>query len=417
MPSPNPSSTVTFAPETTHPPPPPSRAPHPPNAEQKQRSGALVRVIRRAIADNNGWLGFDRYMHLALYTAKLGYYSAGAGQLGAAGDFITAPLLGRHFATCMARQCAEILANLPPTATKTIVEFGAGTGVMTGDLLTALADQNALPQQYWVVETSAALAQHQRANLPAEWHGLVRWVTQLSAPITGVLIANELLDALPVKRFVVEDDACVHELGVACGRDGFIWAASPEAMPAMQPNQWPASLAPGYTSELGLQAQAWVRSMATRLAAGAMCIVDYGFPAAAYYHPDRTGGTLMCHYRHTCHTDAFFYPGLQDITAHVDFSALARVGVASGLTLAGYCNQAAFLLALGLLDEYTRAHAALATATPDPAAQRATLMMAQQIKKLTLPHEMGELFKVIAFTRDCPLPLRGFSHQNHDTRL
>ena len=354
---------------------------------------------------------------MALYEPGMGYYQAGSAKIGEAGDFITAPETGSLFASCLAGQCAEILHRCLP-GDRIIVEFGAGSGRLALDLLDELEKCDALPDRYLVVETSPDLAKIQRQRFAAEdrFRDLVHWSEDLPESITGVVIGNELLDALPVIRFEVGDDGTVSELGVVVGEGGeFRWQTSP--MP-LDPNRHKAlierlgdvSKLSGYRSEAGLQGEAWVREVAGRLKQGAIILADYGFPESEYYHPDRRDGTLMCHFQHTVHPDPFRYPGSQDITAHVDFSAVARAGSSAGMTVAGFATQGQFLLALDLLDLYQAAIEACGIGAD-------TLVLSGEIKKLTLPHEMGELFKVLVLTREIDPALRGFSRQNMAGRL
>ncbi len=401
----------------------------------------------QAHKNKQGWIGFERFMQRVLYSPGLGYYANGSLKFAAGGDFITAPELGNLFATCLARQCAEVLAYCENPAERVIVEFGAGTGKLALDLLTALdapnhqhtgdkssGAQSKLPSRYFIVETSADLIQRQGemlANAPARIKEIVCWVSELPARVSGVILANELLDAMAVKCFEVrcfdanqradiegDIDGDIYELGVAWRDEKFVWQGGENPLPARLSETVAARLGAcqkidGYRSEIGLQGEAWVRSMAGRLEQGAIIVCDYGFSQAQYYHPDRVAGTLMCHYQHTAHADPFANIGLQDVTAHVNFSAIAAAGIEGGLDLEGYATQAQFLLSLGLLEQY---EARMSLGEID----KESLMMAQEIKKLTLPHEMGELFKVMAFSRglgNLPSGLSGFARQNNVGRL
>ena len=352
--------------------------------------------IRTAIRAAGGAIPFSRYMELALYAPGLGYYSAGARKFGAAGDFVTAHELSPLFSRCVARQCAEVLAAVPGGS---ILELGAGSGVMAADTLLELQALDKLPAEYLILEVSADLRERQRQTLIAKATALasrVRWLDELPNDFEGVMLGNEVLDALPVERFLKRtggfDEYCVTTEG-----DGFTWSTRPAGemlaatLTAFE-TTLPEPLQPGYVSEINLGVMPLVSSLAAALRRGALLLMDYGYPRTAYYHPERSMGTLMCHYRQRAHADPFLYPGLQDITAHVDFTAVAEAGTASGLELAGYTTQAHFLLALAIAS----------LAGPD-------LKAVQQVKLLTLPEEMGERFKAIGFTKGIETALSGFA--------
>ena len=359
-------------------------------------SRRLAEHIRAAIQAAGGMIPFGRYMELALYAPGLGYYSAGARKFGAAGDFITAPELSPLFSRCLARQCAEVLAEVPQGS---ILELGAGSGVMAADMLLELQALGALPAEYLILEVSAELKERQRQTLNAKATALasrVRWLEELPSGFSGVMVGNEVLDALPVERFLKRpggfDEYCVREEG-----EGFAWDTRPAgeqlaATLAAFETTLAAPLAAGYVSEINLSVMPLISGLAAALERGALLLMDYGYPRAAYYHPERSMGTLMCHYRQRAHDDPFLYPGLQDLTAHVDFTAVAEAGTSSGLDLAGYTTQAHFLMALGV--------AGLAGAD---------MRAAQQVKLLTLPEEMGERFKAIGFTKGIETVLSGFT--------
>ncbi len=370
------------------------------------RSAALAERIRAEITRDDG-IEFSRFMELALYAPRLGYYTSGARVFGAGGDFVTAPELGSLFGTCLGRQCAEVLAAL---GSGDILEFGAGTGRLACDVLLELERAGRLPRHYQIVELSPELRTRQRAAIVAAAPHLVdrvRWLTTLPAPgYRGVVIANEVIDAMPVTRFRVLAQG-VGALYVLWDGQRFVDQVRPVGTPridGVDVNTLPV----GYTSEVCPRAGAWLRTVAQLCAQAAVLVIDYGFPAREYYHPDRCQGTLMCHYRHRAHTDPYCNIGLQDITAHVDFSALAVVGAESGFEVAGYTQLAPFLMALGVTD-------AVAARAYDNEWQRVTVV--QELKKLTLPFEMGELFKVIAFTKECDVELKGFSLLDHRGRL
>ncbi|MEK7323620.1 MAG: SAM-dependent methyltransferase [Pseudomonadota bacterium] len=384
----------------------------PPGAEAEAHSARLRELIVAEIAAAGGAISFARFMELALYAPGLGYYSAGARKFGAAGDFITAPELSPLFARCVARQCAQVLHGL---GQGDVLEVGAGSGVLAADLLAALAELGSLPEQYFILELSADLRERQqrllRERVP-EWSSRVVWLNRLpAAPFRGVVLANELLDALPVHLFTIAEMG-PRELLVGETGGTLQWRLAPltdarlqTRIDAIHQELSEEQLPAGYTSEINLAAEAWLRSMADVLQAGAILLIDYGFPRREYYHPQRAGGTLMCHYRHRAHGDPLIMLGLQDITAHLDFTALAEAALEVDLTVAGYTTQGAFLLATGITEQLA------ATA----AAQQ--LQRAQEVKKLTLPHEMGELFKVMALTRGVDEPLLGFAWRDLRTKL
>lgn len=389
-------------------PPPPRPAPLPsPSDEERATSERLRDVIREAI-EPEGHIPFSRFMELALYAPGLGYYAAGKQKFGASGDFVTAPDAYPLFGRCLARTAKAVLAGC---GGGDILEAGAGSGRLAATLLNELAALDALPRSYQILELSTELRARQAATLKHEapaFFDRVRWLERLPpAGFRGLMLGNELLDAMPVERFRVEADGGVRRLGVTWREDGFAWTEM-SASEAMRARIAPLGLAPGYTSEIGLVAEAWVRSMAERLAAGALLLIDYGFPRAEFYHPDRDAGTLMCHYRHRTHADPLILVGLQDVTAHVDFTAVAEAGADTGLDLLGYTSQAAFLIAGGL--------AALGRES-DPGDARTHLELTRQIKKLTLPHEMGELYKAIALGRGLEGGLEAFMLQDRRGRL
>jgi SAM-dependent MidA family methyltransferase len=376
-----------------------------PAPDELARSRELCALIHREIDAAGGAMSFTTFMERALYAPGLGYYSAPQPKFGAAGDFITAPELSPLFGRCVANQIAQVLNQL---GRGDILEAGAGSGVLAAELLLALEALKHLPQRYFILELSAALrAQQQRTLEQRAPHLLerVHWLEELPAPgFRGVILANELLDAMPVARFRVSDKAIVEQY--VCNDDtGFAWCERP-VNPTVAARVAPLALGNDYVSEIGLHADAWVRSLSVRLEQGIMLLLDYGFPRAEFYHPQRMQGTLMCHYRHRAHSDPLILVGLQDITAHVDFTAVAEAGTEAGLALFGYTSQAAFLIGCGLTEmavEYIDLHP--------------QLEQAQSISKLTAPHEMGELFKVIALGRGVQAPLRGFIVQDRRSRL
>jgi SAM-dependent MidA family methyltransferase len=355
-----------------------------PEPEALAASDALLQRIRRELASGGNWIGFARYMELALYEPGLGYYAGGAAKLGAPGDFATAPELGPLYARTLARQVAQLLQ--PGEA---VLEFGAGSGALAEALIAELS-----PESYFILETSAELRARQEARLGAR----ARWLDRLPEKFRGVMLANEVADAMPVHA-VAWRAGGIFERGVAEVQGRLAWedrAAAGELLAAARKLQVPVP----YESEIGLAARAWMKLIAARLERGAILVVDYGFPAREFYHPQRAGGTLMCHYRHRAHGDPFFHPGLQDITAHVDFSALARAARDGGLEVLGYANQAQFLVNCGITKVLGREDAADAARYAPRAAEA---------HKLLSPAEMGEMFKVLAVGRGVEHPLLGFA--------
>jgi len=385
---------------------PDPRALPPPTAEEQAHSTRLQQRLREEIAARGGSISFARFMELALYAPGLGYYAAGKHKFGAPGDFITAPEMGSLFARCLARPCRSILAQL---GGGDILEAGAGSGALAADLLLELEALGRLPERYLILELSNELRDRQAETLRRQAPHLlehIRWLDTLPRSFRGMVLANELLDAMPVERFRIAEDG-VRQLHVAWQNDRFCWQEKP-ADEAIRRRIEPLALPPGYNSEINLQAEAWVRSVADILEQGAMLLVDYGFPRAEFYHPQRSDGTLMCHYRHRAHDNPLALVGLQDVTAHVDFTAIAEAGTGAGLSLLGYTSQAAFLIGCGLEQ--------LMSAS-DPEDVRAHLELTQQVKKLTSPHEMGELYKVIALGRGIQETFPGFAVHDRRGRL
>lgn len=339
----------------------------------------MLARLREEIDRSGGWISFARYMEIVLYDPRLGYYAGGAQKFGAAGDFVTAPELGGLFGRTLARQLAELA--LP------ILEFGAGSGALAD----VLAAHVALP--YEILETSSDLRARQQARLGNR----ARWLDRLPGRIRGVVLANEVLDAMPVHALAWRDRG-VMERGVTFSNGRLSWQERPASGSLLEEAKGIA-VAPPYESEIGLVGRAWMREIAERLDEGVIFVIDYGFPRHEYYHPQRATGTLMCHYRHQAHADPFAHPGDEDITAHVDFTALAEAASDAGLEVLGYATQAQFLVNCGITD-------VLAEANIDNALRYAPL--AAEAQKLLSPAEMGELFKVLAVGRGVKGPLMGF---------
>jgi SAM-dependent MidA family methyltransferase len=359
-----------------------------PDAGALAASRALLDRVAAELAAHENWISFARYMQLALYEPGLGYYSGGNRLFGDAGDFVTAPELSPLFARTLARQVAELLQ--PGDA---VLEFGAGSGALAHELLGALGDP-----PYLILETSPGLRARQRERLGTR----VRWIDRLPKNFRGVMLANEVVDALPVHalawtdRGIVERGVCANEGELAwCERPahGEVLAAAAKIDVALPPSG-------RYQSELGLAAQGWMRAVGESLERGALIVIDYGFPQHEYYHPQRSNGTLMCHYRHRAHGDPFHLPGLQDITAHVDFSALAATARDCRLEVLGYSSQARFLVNCGITELLASLDAS-DVARYAPAASAAN--------RLLSPGEMGELFKVLAAGRGPARALCGFA--------
>jgi SAM-dependent MidA family methyltransferase len=378
--------------------------------EEAQHSASVAALIAAETTAAGGWLSFERFMELALYAPGLGYYSAGSSKIGSGGDFVTAPETSDLFSVCLARQCEQVLSRTGGE----ILELGAGTGRMAGALLEALATLGRLPSRYAILEVSADLAERQRTRLqqlPPQLRGRLVWLDRLpERPLDGVILANEVVDALPCRRFTCRGSG-IRELGIALAEgeapvgfreqfgpaDPLLAQACRELRAAL-----PATLPEGYTSEVCLQVAPWIASLGASLGRGAILISDYGLPRRHYYHPQRVSGTLRCHFRQRAHDDPCINVGVQDITAWVDFTRVAEAARTADLEVSGFATQAAFLLSLGL--------ETLVAEAPQ-GVQHAKL--AGEARRLIMPEEMGEAFKVMALTRGCDAePLMGFTLQD-----
>ncbi len=367
-----------------------------PSADALIASRALQALIAEEIARHSGWISFSRFMELALYAPGLGYYSGGAAKLGKDGDFTTAPEITPLFGQTLAQVAAAVLDQ----TTAQIVEFGAGTGKLARDLLHELTTMGVHIDSYAIVELSGELRERQEAML-VDFPQVV-WLDRLPEAFCGLIIGNEVLDAMPV-HLVVKNANGWEERGVGIDDGKFVYLdrLCNEELLAQIPHA--EKLPPGYLTEVHPIAGGFMKSVSESICAGythsgnggALMMIDYGFPAHEYYLPQRSQGTLMCHYRHHAHPDPFYLPGLQDITAHVDFTAMARAGLEAGLDLLTYANQAAFLLSAGLGDVLMRT---------SPADSLRYLPQANAVQKLTSPAEMGELFKVLVMGRNIALP-------------
>ena len=374
--------------------------PEPP-ADARASSDALTRIIAAEIAAGGGWMSFARYMELALYAPGMGYYSGGSRKFGGhdvGGDFITAPELTPLYGQALARQVAQVVSASSPR----VMEAGAGSGRLAADLLPALDALGCAPERYQILELSGELRARQQATLAErapQFASRVEWLDELPEHFSGCLIGNEVLDAMPAHRVRWADDEAsprVFEQGVAVDAGRLVAAERPASAALLTAAKALPVMAP-YRGEIGLAARAWVSELARRMDKGALLLIDYGLPRHELYHAQRDGGTLRCHYRHRVHDDPFWLPGLCDITAHVDFTAVAEAGFDAGLEVLGYTSQASFLFNCGigeLLDRETGA---------------GELRARGAVNVLVSPNEMGELFKVIALGRGMPTPLTGFA--------
>ncbi len=367
-----------------------------PEGAQRAQLEAMRAALRARIAKCGGWIGFDEYLEQVLYAPGLGYYSAGAVKLGRAGDFTTAPEISPMFGACIAGQCAPLLADGGE-----LLELGAGTGALAEVLLLRLAAAGAAPARYSILEVSADLRDRQRARLgrlPPDLFARLQWLDTLpQRPLRGVILANEVADALPFQCFAANGNGH-EERGVGIDAWGdFSWAARPASTPleaeiTRLEDSISRSFAAGYHSEVCLRLGPWVDGLAAALHSGCILMFDYGLGRQELYHPQRDAGTLRCHYRHRAHDNPFLHPGLQDISAWVDFTRVAEAASAAGLEVAGYCTQAAFLLGAGIDAELPAEGSAIERARAASAA-----------RSLLMPGEMGETVKAMLLTRG-PVP-------------
>lgn len=384
-----------------------------PDPVAEQQSSRLQQLIHEEIDGNNGSISFERFMGMALYEPGLGYYSAGARKFGRDGDFTTAPETSSLFSACLARQCEQVFEL---TGSAYVLELGAGSGVMASDILTELQRRQNLPDQYCILETSADLRERQQQLLRErhpDYFDRIHWLDTLpDRRINGIVLANEVLDAIPVNRFSLLNGT-VHELVVGHDGDKFNWLTRPAAEElVVDVNTRLAgiidTLPEGYSSEINALIMPLLRALSETMARGAIVFIDYGYPRQEYYHPQRDSGTLVCHYRHRSHDDPFVNIGIQDISAFVDFSAVAEHGHGVGLEINGYTSQAAFLLSSGM-EQVIREHG-----SHD---ETEIYRLSQQAGQLLLPGQMGEKFKVMALSRGLGEILSGFSLANHVHRL
>ncbi|CAB1370930.1 class I SAM-dependent methyltransferase [Denitratisoma oestradiolicum] len=369
-----------------------------PSADAQDASRALVELIAREIQAAGGWISFARYMELALYAPGLGYYAGGSRKFGEAGDFVTAPELTPLFGQALAVQVAQVLAASAPV----VLEAGAGSGRLAADLLLALERMGQPPERYLILELSGELRARQQETLAAEAPHLlerVTWLDALPEGFSGCVVGNEVLDAMPVHALEWSEGGLL-ERGVAMDAEGRFIDASRPADAVLREAAADLPVTAPYRNELSLAARAWTAEWGHRLVRGALLLIDYGLPGHELYHPQRDGGTVRCHYRHRSHDDPYWWPGLSDITSHVDFTAIAEAGHGAGLDVLGYTSQASFLMNCGI--------AGLLDARRDGAPGAAALRAGGAVNVLLSPNEMGELFKVIALGRGIPMSLVGF---------
>lgn len=376
-----------------------------PSEDAKAHSQELTERIKKHLS-RHGKLRFSDYMKMALYTPNLGYYANGLPKIGREGDFITAPEVSDIFSRCMARQAEQVLKTLE---TPNLIEFGAGRGTMAKDMLLELKDRIEI-KNYYIIELSADLKFKQQQTLkqlPEELYNKVIWLNELpETPIEGVVVANEVLDAMPVERIKLEDERSYYaEVDYNSETMQFEYNYQAISDKPLQnfANQLVNAIGMptkgSYKTEINLNIQPWLQSISDFLSKGLVLLVDYGYSRTEYYQPARVMGTLRCHYRQLAHSNPFFYPGLQDITAHVDFTAVAEAAFDTGFKVAGFTTQAHFLMGSGLMEM-----------SVDPEAHVTDqIKIAQEVKTLTLPNEMGETFKVIALTKNSDQPLMGFA--------
>ena len=378
-----------------------------------KQSEKLLDRIKESITEQGGVISFDQYMNMALYEPGLGYYSAGSRKFGPEGDFVTAPEVSPLFSNCLARQCKQVLSDIE---SGTIMELGAGTGVMARDILLELEKLDSLPEQYFILEVSADLKQRQQElinqSIP-HLANIIVWLDTLpEKAFSGLILANEVLDALPVKRFKKSADT-FNEVNVGLEHDGLIWVEvdadkallkTLEKLDQELPNPFPQN----YTSEINTGLESWLSALNDSLKRGVMLFIDYGYSVSEYYHPERKEGSLLCHYRHRVHADPFYYPGLQDITSSVNFTAVAECADKLGLSVNGYTNQTYFLFGCGL-DSLIIDMASLDIKTQT--------IVTQQVRTLTMPEEMGERFKLMALTKDYDKALMAYSVMDQRVHL
>ena len=407
-----------------------------PTLDERNHSDALVEQIRSEINKQGGSLSFRKYMEMTLYEPGLGYYVAGKKKLGQEGDFVTAPEVSPLFSQCVASQCSQILNQLNPGSSentenntgekqgrsqqRSILELGAGSGTMAADILLYLEKKGSLPEQYFIIDLSPDLKEQQKTTLENRAPHLlsrVQWLTSLPDSFTGVILGNEVLDAMPVELFQL-DVKTPYQQHVAWKDEQFTLVNMPcdnsfkDYIAQLGINEFDTEFDnhQSYLSEFNPNINHWIEQLENTLKQGAILLIDYGYTRQEYYHPDRNTGTLICHYQHLVHNDFFWHPGLQDITANVDFTHVAEAADKQGLLVAGFTSQATFLAGCGLEEHFIQALELF----PEKQYQ-----LAQQIRTLSLPSEMGERFKVIALSKGLKEDeaLIGFSVADHRHKL
>jgi SAM-dependent MidA family methyltransferase len=376
-----------------------------PAPEAAAHSAQLAEHIAMVIANEGDWIPFSRFMELALYAPGMGYYTAGSRKFGQEGDFVTGPEISDMYAKCFARQAVQVLEA---TGGGDVLELGPGSGALAADLFAEMKSVGRAPERYLLLEVSPDLRERQRARI-AERHagdmGRFAWIDRLPQKIRGMVIANEVLDVVPFS-IVHRTGGEIYERGVIVTEAGFAW--DDERIPDGELKRRALAVIPpgdyDYLTEIGLAAEGLVRTLAACLESGAAFFIDYGFSQQEFYHPQRSMGTLRCHYRHRFHGDPFFMPGLQDITAHVDFSAMARAAEQGGAEVEGFTTQAYFLISCGL---------AVLVSAGDPTATLSRLKASSAVHRLISPSEMGELFKVMGIRKGIEGPLLGFQSARH----
>ncbi len=370
-----------------------------PDAEQIEHSSRLIDKIIQQIDFSGGVISFQQYMQSCLYEPGLGYYAAGSVKFGASGDFVTAPEISSLFGENLANQAQDLFVQ---GLDRNFLEFGAGTGKLCVDMIRRLNELQVDWLSYQILETSSDLKQRQqqflKSRLSENDFSKINWLIKLPENFNGLVLGNEVLDAMPVNVVIKNEDWI--ELGVSYSDQKFEWTGfsnNSEAVQRIQQVDLDNTLTENYCTEVNLNYQPWFNSLFQSCNKVVVLLIDYGYEQSQYYHAERTTGTLVCFYRHRVHPDPFIYPGLQDITAFVDFDAVADAAVKSGFDLIGLSNQANFLIANGLLD----------VSNSDQLDEAQQLKLAQQIKTLTLPGEMGEKFKVIGLQKNLYLDLTG----------
>jgi SAM-dependent MidA family methyltransferase len=386
---------MTLSADPILPPPPPEAATH---------SAELAQHIGMTIASEGDWIPFSRFMELALYAPGFGYYTAGSHKFGSEGDFVTAPEISPMFARCFALQAVQVMDQVGGD----ILELGPGSGLFAADLYGELKSVGKAPGRYRLLEVSPDLRERQRQVIAARFPGDLdrfEWIDALPDRIRGMVIANEVLDVVPFD-IVHREHGELRERGVIVTEAGFAW--DDVGLPEGELKRRAEAVVPpgdyGYTTEISLAAEALVRTLSSSLEAGLVVFIDYGFSEREYYHPQRSGGTLRCHYRHRFHGDPFFMPGLQDITAHVDFTAMARAAEQGASEVYGFTTQAYFLISCGL---------AVLVSSGDPTATLSKLKASSAVHRLISPSEMGELFKVLVFGKAMEEPILGLQSARH----